>query len=87
MQSNPEYGQWCQSRPKRIEIPLDAPSLSKVETHLIADVGVEAPMINYKLCNGTLFVTISNFNILFISYYQAAIVLYNGYSISTYFTK
>lgn len=52
MQSNPEYGQWCQSRPKRIEIPLDAPSLSKVETHLIADVGVEAPMINYKLCNG-----------------------------------
>ncbi|CAH2108025.1 unnamed protein product [Euphydryas editha] len=52
MQSNPDYGQWCQSRPKRIEIPLDAPPLSHVETHLIADLGVETPMINYKLCNG-----------------------------------
>ncbi|XP_047530293.1 carotenoid isomerooxygenase-like [Vanessa atalanta] len=52
MHSNPDYGQWCQCRPKRIEIPLEAPPLTKVESRLIADVGVETPMINYKLCNG-----------------------------------
>ncbi|CAH0714177.1 unnamed protein product, partial [Brenthis ino] len=52
MHSNPDYAQWCQSRPKRIVIPLDAPTLSKVETRDIADIGVEAPRINYEMCNG-----------------------------------
>lgn len=52
MQQNPDYAKWVQSRPKRIEIPLDASPLSYVETKLIADVGVEAPRINYELYNG-----------------------------------
>ena len=52
MQQNLDYAQWVQSRPRRIEIPLDAPPLSHVETKLIADVGVEAPRINYELYNG-----------------------------------
>ncbi|XP_045768132.1 carotenoid isomerooxygenase-like [Maniola jurtina] len=48
MQSNPDYGQWVQSRPKRIIIPLDAPPMSKVEAKLLADIGIEAPRINYE---------------------------------------
>lgn len=52
MQQNPDYAEWVRSRPKRIEIPINAPPLSHVETKLIADVGVEMPRINYELCNG-----------------------------------
>lgn len=51
MQSNPEYGEWCECRAKRLEIPLDAVD-SRVEAKLIADVGCEAPRINYDVCNG-----------------------------------
>ncbi|XP_032514963.2 carotenoid isomerooxygenase-like [Danaus plexippus] len=50
MQSNPEYGEWCECRAKRLEIPLDAVDC-KVEAKLIADVGCEAPRINYDVCN------------------------------------
>ncbi|XP_050347256.1 carotenoid isomerooxygenase-like [Nymphalis io] len=50
--SNPDYGQWCQCRPKRFEIPLDTPPFAKVEARLLADVGIEAPRINYDAYNG-----------------------------------
>ncbi|XP_039751463.1 carotenoid isomerooxygenase [Pararge aegeria] len=52
MQSNPDYGQWARSRPKRITIPIDAPENTKVEATLLADVGVEMPRINYEMYNG-----------------------------------
>ncbi|XP_023942472.2 carotenoid isomerooxygenase [Bicyclus anynana] len=52
MQTNPDYGQWSRSRPKRITIPLDAPDMSKVEAKLIIDYGVEMPRINYDTYNG-----------------------------------
>ncbi|XP_046962607.1 carotenoid isomerooxygenase-like [Vanessa cardui] len=49
---NPDYGQWCKSRPKRFEIPLDAAPFTKVEPRLLADIGIEAPRINYDSYNG-----------------------------------
>lgn len=48
----PDYGQWHESRPKRIEIPLDAPSNTRVKSKIIADIGIEAPRMNYYACNG-----------------------------------
>ncbi|XP_045768128.1 carotenoid isomerooxygenase-like [Maniola jurtina] len=47
-ESNPDYGKWIQSRPKRITIPLDAPPMTKVKATLIGDVGIEVPRINYE---------------------------------------
>nr|XP_034826970.1 carotenoid isomerooxygenase-like [Maniola hyperantus] len=52
LHNNPDYGQWCQSRPKRITIPLDAPRDTRVEIKLIAEVGLEVPRIHYDLHNG-----------------------------------
>ncbi|CAH0714172.1 unnamed protein product, partial [Brenthis ino] len=52
IESNLNFGQWCHSRPKRIEIPLNAAPDSKVETKLLADVCVEVPRINYQVYNG-----------------------------------
>ncbi|XP_039751227.1 carotenoid isomerooxygenase-like [Pararge aegeria] len=51
LHNNPDYGQWSQSRPKRITIPLDAPPNTKVEMELIADVGIEATRIHYDVHN------------------------------------
>ncbi|XP_069356352.1 LOW QUALITY PROTEIN: carotenoid isomerooxygenase-like [Maniola hyperantus] len=51
LHNNPDYGQWCQSRPKRITIPLDAPRDTRVEIKLIAEVGLEVPRIHYDLHN------------------------------------
>ncbi|XP_045447631.1 carotenoid isomerooxygenase-like [Melitaea cinxia] len=48
----PDYKQWNQCRPKRYEIPLDAPSHTKIDALLLADIGIEAPRINYDLYNG-----------------------------------
>lgn len=52
VQNIPDYGQWLESRPKRIEIPLDAPSNTRVESKIIADIGIEAPRMNYDAYNG-----------------------------------
>lgn len=54
MHNNAEYANWCQSRPKRLEIPLNAPELTKVEATVIADIGCEIPRINYDHHNGML---------------------------------
>ncbi|CAH2108026.1 unnamed protein product [Euphydryas editha] len=48
----PDYQQWNQCRPKRFEMPLDAPSFTKIEAVLLADIGIEAPRINYDFYNG-----------------------------------
>nr|XP_034826966.1 carotenoid isomerooxygenase-like [Maniola hyperantus] len=48
-ESNPDYGKWIQSRPKRITIPLDAPPMTKVEATLLGDVGIEVDRINIAM--------------------------------------
>ncbi|XP_061381763.1 carotenoid isomerooxygenase-like isoform X1 [Danaus plexippus] len=52
IRSNPDYAKWCQSQPKRIEIPLNSPNNSRVEISVIADIPIETPRINYELYNG-----------------------------------
>ncbi|XP_013185217.1 carotenoid isomerooxygenase [Amyelois transitella] len=52
MQSNADYAEWFRGRPKRIVVPLDAPSRSRVEPKLLADLGCETPRIHYDLYNG-----------------------------------
>ncbi|RVE52616.1 hypothetical protein evm_002735, partial [Chilo suppressalis] len=52
MQSNAEYAEWFRGRPKRLEMSLDAPNLTKIKPILLADVGCETPRINYDLYNG-----------------------------------
>ncbi|XP_072938573.1 carotenoid isomerooxygenase-like [Epargyreus clarus] len=52
MQTNKDFASWNRSRPRRIEIPLDAPEMSKVECRLLADIGCEIPQIHYDKFNG-----------------------------------
>ncbi|KAJ8721669.1 hypothetical protein PYW07_002444 [Mythimna separata] len=52
MQSNADYAQWFRARPKRLEVSLDAPNLTKLEAKTIADIGCETPRIHYDLYNG-----------------------------------
>ncbi|XP_013142428.1 PREDICTED: carotenoid isomerooxygenase-like [Papilio polytes] len=52
MQSNAEYAEWFRGRPKRLEVALAAPTMTKVTPRLLADLGCETPRINYDLCNG-----------------------------------
>ncbi|CAG9785436.1 unnamed protein product [Diatraea saccharalis] len=51
MQNNAEYAEWFRGRPKRLEISLNAPNLTKIKPVLLADVGCETPRINYDLHN------------------------------------
>ncbi|XP_045495343.1 carotenoid isomerooxygenase-like [Colias croceus] len=50
--NNLDYAKWCDTRPRRYEVPLDAPEMSMVESRLIVDIGCEMPRINYELHNG-----------------------------------
>ncbi|XP_023942484.2 carotenoid isomerooxygenase [Bicyclus anynana] len=52
MQNNADYAEWFRSRPKRLEINLDAPRLAYVEPRLLADLGCETPRIHYDRYNG-----------------------------------
>ncbi|XP_072938575.1 carotenoid isomerooxygenase-like [Epargyreus clarus] len=52
MQTNKDFASWCRSRPKRIEIPLDAPEMTEVDISMIADTSFETPKINYEKFNG-----------------------------------
>ncbi|NP_001266310.1 carotenoid isomerooxygenase isoform X2 [Bombyx mandarina] len=52
MQSNADYAEWFRGRPKRLELPLDAPRLAKVVPTILADLGCETPRIHYDLYNG-----------------------------------
>ncbi|CAH0714171.1 unnamed protein product, partial [Brenthis ino] len=52
MQSNADYAEWFRSRPKRLEVSLDAPHLTKIEPRLLADLGCETPRIHYDQYNG-----------------------------------
>ncbi|XP_072938578.1 carotenoid isomerooxygenase-like [Epargyreus clarus] len=52
MQSNADYAEWFRARPKRLEMSLDAPRMTKVQGRLLADIGCETPRIHYSLLNG-----------------------------------
>ncbi|XP_064072232.1 carotenoid isomerooxygenase-like [Vanessa tameamea] len=52
MQSNADYAEWFRGRPKRLEMSLAAPPLTRVEPKLLADLGCETPRIHYDLHNG-----------------------------------
>ncbi|XP_063533390.1 carotenoid isomerooxygenase [Cydia strobilella] len=52
MQSNADYAEWFRGRPKRVEIPLDAPRMTRVAPRLLAGLGCETPRIHYDLHNG-----------------------------------
>ncbi|CAH2076131.1 unnamed protein product, partial [Iphiclides podalirius] len=52
MQSNADYAEWFRGRPKRLEVSLEAPSMSVVQSRLLADLGCETPRIHYDLYNG-----------------------------------
>lgn len=52
MQSNADYASWFRGRPKRLEVSLDAPDLTRIEQITIADLGCETPRIHYDLYNG-----------------------------------
>ncbi|CAG4972196.1 unnamed protein product [Parnassius apollo] len=52
MQSNADYAKWFRGRPKRLEVSLDAPSMSIIKPQLLADLGCETPRIHYDSYNG-----------------------------------
>lgn len=52
MQSNANYAEWFRGRPKRIEISLDAPKLTRFDSVELADLGCETPRIHYDMYNG-----------------------------------
>ncbi|KAJ2949968.1 hypothetical protein O0L34_g11293 [Tuta absoluta] len=52
MQENADYADWFRGRPKRLELDLEAPNLSKVQPRLLAELGCETPRIHYDLYNG-----------------------------------
>ncbi|XP_026315557.1 carotenoid isomerooxygenase-like isoform X2 [Hyposmocoma kahamanoa] len=52
MQSNTNYAEWTRSRPKRIEILLNAPQLTYFDATVLVDYGCETPRIHYDLYNG-----------------------------------
>ncbi|XP_037298340.1 carotenoid isomerooxygenase isoform X2 [Manduca sexta] len=52
MQCNADYANWFRGRPKRLELPLNAPRLTRVQPQLLADIGCETPRIHYDLHNG-----------------------------------
>ncbi|CAH2108020.1 unnamed protein product [Euphydryas editha] len=52
MQNNADYAEWFRARPKRLEMNLNAPRLTKVKPKLLADLGCETPRIYYDMHNG-----------------------------------
>ncbi|XP_075974072.1 neither inactivation nor afterpotential B [Anticarsia gemmatalis] len=52
MQHNADYANWFRARPKRLEVSLDAPKLTKMTNTTLADLGCETPRIHYDLHNG-----------------------------------
>ncbi|XP_013142857.1 PREDICTED: carotenoid isomerooxygenase-like [Papilio polytes] len=55
IQSNTDCAEWFRARPKRLEMPLEADTMSFVEAKLLADIGCETPRINYDKNNGRLY--------------------------------
>lgn len=53
MQSNADYAEWFRGRPKRLEMSLNAPRLTKINPKVLADLGCETPRIYYDMHNGT----------------------------------
>ncbi|XP_073949520.1 neither inactivation nor afterpotential B isoform X2 [Choristoneura fumiferana] len=52
MQSNADYADWFRGRPKRLDITLGSPRLTKFKPKLLADLGCETPRIHYDIYNG-----------------------------------
>ncbi|XP_049868031.1 carotenoid isomerooxygenase-like [Pectinophora gossypiella] len=52
MQSNANYAEWFRGRPKRLEVSLGAPNLTRLQPRLLAHLGCETPRIHYDLLNG-----------------------------------
>ncbi|CAK1549423.1 unnamed protein product [Leptosia nina] len=52
MQTNPDYAECFRGRPKRFEMNLTDPNLTKIEPRCLADIGCETPRIDYDKCNG-----------------------------------
>lgn len=55
MQGNADYAEWFRGRPKRFEVNLNMPNMSKVLTRTLAPVGCETPRIHYDKYNGMVF--------------------------------
>ncbi|XP_022127032.2 carotenoid isomerooxygenase-like [Pieris rapae] len=52
MQTNPDYAQCFRGRPKRLEIDLREPNLTKIQSRILADIGCETPRLHYDKFNG-----------------------------------
>ncbi|XP_047508976.1 carotenoid isomerooxygenase-like isoform X2 [Pieris napi] len=52
MQTNPDYAQYFRGRPKRLEIDLRQPNLTKIKSRILADIGCETPRLHYEKFNG-----------------------------------
>ncbi|XP_038214747.1 carotenoid isomerooxygenase-like isoform X1 [Zerene cesonia] len=52
MQTNAEYAEWFRGRPKRLEMDLNDPNMTRIDAKILADVGCETPKTYYEKCNG-----------------------------------
>ncbi|XP_026733290.1 carotenoid isomerooxygenase [Trichoplusia ni] len=51
MQSNADYAEWFRAKPKRLQVSLNAPKMTRMKSSILADIGCETPRIHYDLHN------------------------------------